>query len=160
MSEIIVGKLYLGDGALLIKDTKLIEWKITDIINCADDIVHNDNIKKRWKDELKIESHHIPMVDSYDYNLLLAVSEIAQLLNILISAGQVCYVHCVSGINRSAAAVVAYLILYQTMSYEEAYVFVNNKRPGILANKRFVSDLQSLAKSASVNKNKEEIKKE
>lgn len=144
MSEIIANKLYLGDGALVKWNNKLIEWKITDIINVANDIVHSPATKQRWKDELKIEAWDFPMQDSCENGLLKSVPQVAQLIDLLLSSGQVIYIHCVAGINRSAAVVVGYLILYQNMSYEEAYQFVSEKRPGILRNKCFRQDLEKL----------------
>ncbi|CAD8077261.1 unnamed protein product [Paramecium sonneborni] len=52
-------------------------------------------------------------------------------------------VHCMAGISRSAAIVIAYLIEKKKMTYYQAFTFVKSKRPQINPNKGFTNQLMS-----------------
>ena len=51
-------------------------------------------------------------------------------------------VHCVSGISRSGACVVAYVMKIKGMSYDEALEFVRTKRPMVHPNSGFQAQLR------------------
>ena len=64
------------------------------------------------------------------YNAALFVKESVELK-------QAVYVHCKAGRSRSAAVVVAYLMLFKNLSYEDAVLLVRSRRPHIdLENKK------------------------
>ena len=50
-------------------------------------------------------------------------------------------VHCVAGINRSAALCVGYLVEREKMSLKDAIALCYEKRPFILTNEHFVMQL-------------------
>lgn len=50
-------------------------------------------------------------------------------------------VHCSCGVSRSASIVIAYLIKYHQMNYQEAYVYIKQKRPIVEPNPGFVKQL-------------------
>mmetsp|Transcript_3384 Transcript_3384/g.4209 ORF Transcript_3384/g.4209 Transcript_3384/m.4209 type:complete len:94 (+) Transcript_3384:208-489(+) len=54
-------------------------------------------------------------------------------------------VHCAAGISRSASLVIAYLIRYHRMDFEEAFEHVKLGRNFINPNKSFIEQLRKLA---------------
>ncbi|CAD8077984.1 unnamed protein product [Paramecium sonneborni] len=54
-------------------------------------------------------------------------------------------VHCMAGVSRSAAIIIAYLIERKKMNYYQAFTFVKSKRPQINPNKGFTNQLMSYA---------------
>lgn len=52
-------------------------------------------------------------------------------------------VHCAAGISRSASLVIAYLIRYHNMKYDQAFNFVRQQRDIICPNRAFVEQLQN-----------------
>ncbi|CAD8164279.1 unnamed protein product [Paramecium octaurelia] len=58
-------------------------------------------------------------------------------------------VHCMAGVSRSAAIVIAYLIEKKKMTYYQALNFVKSKRPQINPNKGFTNQLMSYATRTS-----------
>lgn len=52
------------------------------------------------------------------------------------------YVHCNAGVSRSASFVIAYLMRELAMTFEEAFTFVKQKRPQIMPNHGFVTQLK------------------
>lgn len=53
-------------------------------------------------------------------------------------------VHCNAGVSRSASVVIAYLILYQKLSFEDAFQAVKKTRPCIRPNDGFIVQLRRL----------------
>ena len=53
--------------------------------------------------------------------------------------------HCISGISRSGAMVIAYLIKEKGMNYDEALEYVREKRKCVHPNSGFKRQLLSLA---------------
>mmetsp|Transcript_43433 Transcript_43433/g.53328 ORF Transcript_43433/g.53328 Transcript_43433/m.53328 type:complete len:139 (-) Transcript_43433:51-467(-) len=51
------------------------------------------------------------------------------------------FVHCMSGCSRAPTPIIAYLIKYKNMNYNEAYNYISNKRPLIRPNSGFVRAL-------------------
>ncbi|CAA7266113.1 unnamed protein product [Cyclocybe aegerita] len=56
--------------------------------------------------------------------------------------GRSVLVHCQQGVSRSAAITIAYLIAYQSMSYDSALAFVRRRRACVRPNSGFVRALQ------------------
>ena len=60
------------------------------------------------------------------------------------SFGPNCLVHCVSGMSRSAALIIAYVMRTQGRGYEEALALVRARRPVVCPNPGFARQLRSL----------------
>ena len=58
--------------------------------------------------------------------------------------GGVVLIHCASGISRSGAAVIAYVMHSEGLSLAEAYALVHSKRPVVSPGNLFFSELQEL----------------
>ena len=76
--------------------------------------------------------HHIPLGDEEDGGEPEDIVEGARTLHSWLDASgaeqNVVIVHCMAGISRSPTIVIAYLILFKGMGYEEAWNFVANRR--------------------------------
>jgi len=55
-------------------------------------------------------------------------------------------VHCAAGVSRSGAAVIAYVMTKNKLTYKEAHKFVSEKRPCVCPNSGFDAQLQKLEK--------------
>lgn len=53
-------------------------------------------------------------------------------------------VHCNAGVSRTSMVAIAYLMLYKSMNYMEAYSLVKEKRPAVQPNVGFVRQLKLL----------------
>lgn len=62
-------------------------------------------------------------------------------------------VHCAAGVSRSPTLVIAYLMIENRWSYEDAYNYVKKKRPFIYPNSGFIKQLKDLYIELSFNKN-------
>ena len=63
------------------------------------------------------------------------------------SKGGRVFVHCHAGISRSATVCIAYLMQQQKLTVDEAYKFVQSKRPIISPNLGFMGQLMAFQKS-------------
>lgn len=63
-------------------------------------------------------------------------------MHAILSDKQSVLVHCEMGVSRSASVVVAYLIRFQQLTRDEAYVHVKKRRPAINPNPGFWKQLQ------------------
>jgi len=61
-------------------------------------------------------------------------------------------VHCMMGVSRSSAFVIAYLMYSQNMTFQEAFDFLKNKRNFINPNKGFQKQLQDYEKMLTYTK--------
>jgi protein-tyrosine phosphatase len=144
MSEILKDQLYLGDYSLIVCDTQyFIREKFTHIINVGSEILYSPKVTKLLG-ENGIEMMKFPMYDREEYNIEKVLSEVLHLMQIVIANKGKVYIHCAMGISRSATIVIAYLIMHQQMSFDEAYEWVKARRSWICPNPRFMKDLIGL----------------
>lgn len=93
----------------------------------------NTPVKKEEWESLGIEVMQIEAIDF----LPLTMEEIdsgVEYLSTMLANGEGVYVHCKAGRGRSATIVIAYLMKYQSLSFDEAYQFVYDVRPQINLN--------------------------
>lgn len=113
------------------------------------DFLESENIKTIIN--LAIEKNHVNMYpgiryyklgieDSFDQNILNAIEKCHDLINENKKNGNV-LVNCYAGKSRSASCVIAHLIKEYNHSYNDAYLFVKNKRPLIEPNQNFKNQL-------------------
>ncbi|XP_041977609.1 dual specificity protein phosphatase 19-like [Aricia agestis] len=57
-------------------------------------------------------------------------------------------IHCNAGVSRTSMVVIAFLMHYHSMPFEEAYKFVKEKRPAIQPNSGFKIQLQNMRAGA------------
>lgn len=132
------GALFLGSIEVSI-DTETLQ---------ANSIWHIVQVLGKWPVPLKDEGYaynSVPVEDRVDQNITKYLEEACAFIEQHRSQGQNVLVHCFEGKSRSATVVIAYLIKYHSMSFDEALSFVRGKRPGIKPNTGFVEQLKKWA---------------
>lgn len=136
MSIILPEKLFLGDIGYTYDSEFLIEYNIKHIIT----ILENDHKTKAMVDLhinhvlIKLDDNETePIYDIFDFSSNYIHKALEKNENVL--------VHCFAGVSRSPTLVIAYLIKYQKMRFEQAFEFVRNARIQICPNEGFIKAL-------------------
>jgi protein tyrosine phosphatase len=87
--------------------------------------------------------YHYHLFDKSNFTITHYLNEITNLINEMIESGKQVLVHCREGISRSPAFIIAYLIKFKKMIYDDAYEFVNKHREKIALNFGFRDELQN-----------------
>jgi protein-tyrosine phosphatase len=117
------------------------------IVNCTLSVpcYHEDN---------NINYCRVGIHDEDAANILLYLNGATKFIHYYISRGESVVVHCEMGISRSASICIAYLIKYQGLTREEAYIKIKSKRPHICPNSGFWDQLNTF--QLQCNNNNEE----
>ena len=91
-----------------------------------------------------IEWHRLVVDDDKDEKISQYFFEVHNIINIALAENKNVIVHCAAGISRSSSLVIAYLMIENRWSYEEAYNYVKSKRSIINPNIGFVKQLKAL----------------
>jgi dual specificity protein phosphatase 1B len=86
------------------------------------------------------------MLDIPEFDMNPFFEQTWQFMESAIGSGGGVLVHCNAGISRSSTLVIAYLIKYHKMKYDDAYQLVKVARPAILPNGGFQLTLRQLEK--------------
>jgi protein-tyrosine phosphatase len=130
MSEIIKGKLFLGNVFDANSPTFLQNNNITTVISVATDAkIINDN--------KTISVYKYNLNDDYDCDISQYFNEITE----LIYRKDVVLIICVAGISRSATFVLVYLMRYCEANLKQAFNYIRRKRNQICPNKKFMEYL-------------------
>jgi len=147
-NEIIPG-IYLGGFKSAINRKFLKDHNITAILTCAMNL--EGFFPKFGKEiseirrELGTENTlTLQLVDSETQDIIPSSRLGVVFIDDTLRRGGRVVVHCARGISRSAAIVVAYLILRRAMSFDDALLFVQSRRPIAQPNRGFVSQLKLL----------------
>jgi len=140
MQEILPG-LYLGpyNAATKSRFSTLITHGITHII-CIRQSIEAHIIRANFPDKIKYLV--VDMADTWTQNLISHLSECQSFIEECLSSGGKCLVHGNLGISRSAAVVIAYVMVKQQMTFKEALEFTQNRRYCINPNDGFKQQLQ------------------
>ena len=149
--------IYIGPYPQNEEDISLLaRSEITGVLNVQTDmdfthrqINWTSNLNSYKKHEIEIVRYPIRDFDSEDLSEKLKGA--AEKLKDLLQGGKSVYVHCTAGMSRAAATVIAYLVLYDNYSLEEAYEYVKFYRNIICPN------MTVLSKVLSMDENKKEI---
>lgn len=131
MSEIVRGKLYLGNMFDVNNRNFLEKNNITTIICVA------SNLKIIPEIELYYKLHRYEFEDNETQDILNQFDDITE----LIENSDVVLVNCAAGMSRSASFVIAHLMKYYNMNLKNAITHVKKNRPQICPNKGFVLQL-------------------
>ncbi|XP_042887935.1 dual specificity protein phosphatase 18-like [Penaeus japonicus] len=120
-------------GARAVRQARLRELGITCVINCTVELpaVPLDGV----------EVVTVPVSDAAASNLSSYMSDIADKIEDERRRGGRVLVHCVAGVSRSPALVLAYLVKHCDMSLREAFQHARKARPNIRPNAGFFSQL-------------------
>lgn len=130
ISEILPGKLYLGNVEGAYNKNLLLKYKITSILVCG--YFLNEYFPNDFN-YLTLEFE-----DNEYENLMLSIPKGIE----FISKNKCTYVHCKKGISRSSSIVISYLMFQYKKTYEQAYNFVLEQKNNIKPNQNFVKQLQ------------------
>ena len=84
----------------------------------------------------------IEILDEPSAKLSSHFQETGEFIHNAIQGGGVVLVHCFAGVSRSASTVIAYLMRYHNMTFNQAFAHVRGKRPWINPNTGFVTQLR------------------
>lgn len=135
MSEIIKGKLFLGD----LWNANNIEFLKANNINVIVCVAKDIVFKPEIVENTTIDKYD--MEDTLDYDISIHLDDITELINHYIIKGKTVLVNCMAGVSRSATITIAYLMRYENMILKEALQFVKERRPIISPNKNFLFKL-------------------
>jgi len=131
----ILQNLYLGRVSNAQDMIFLLENKITHIVNVAEEL------QPKYKDKFKYLCKAIEDNNEFDYSV--HFDEVADFIHDAIhKENGTVLVHCYWGINRSATAVIAYLIKYHKLTFEEGVKFTRERRNIISPNEAFSAQLE------------------
>jgi dual specificity MAP kinase phosphatase len=122
------------------RNPSFLQWaRITHILNCADDSSPNYPL------HIPLIVEQIPMEDDETHAIPAQLDEAVQLLDTWLEQGHTVLVHCRAGISRSPTVILAWLIRYKHMSFEEAWSLVVKQRNIIQPNPYFMHLLRCLS---------------
>ena len=136
-ADLIIDNIYLGSELSAINSAYLESLSITRVLVTA-------SYCKKHIEEAGIEYMVLEIDDDPSVNI---VQHFPAAFNFIVSAPQNVLVHCVSGISRSAAIVIAYIINTYRMAYDEAFHLVKAKRKCVHPNSGFKKQLKAFAKA-------------
>ena len=141
MSLILPG-LYICDYKDVEDPKMLLSHSITHVINCAAglDTASFSFLKGTHKLDFEDEDDSSYLEEANKW-----ICEGAYILSTFYEKNQTVAVHCMAGISRSPSVVIAWLILYKGMSYDDAFSLVIRRRPFIRPNPLFTRILKQLA---------------
>ncbi|KIY65056.1 DSPc-domain-containing protein [Cylindrobasidium torrendii FP15055 ss-10] len=133
-SEIIPGKVWLGNLSTALSQKLLTELGITHIVSvCPEYPSTGDN-------------HLQIAVDDCEYSdILIHLPQACEFIENALSIGGKVLVHCVMGISRSATVVSAYLMKTHNMTSTAAIAFTRKARASIRPNYGFIKQLEVFA---------------
>ncbi|XP_060603775.1 dual specificity protein phosphatase 3-like [Ruditapes philippinarum] len=136
--------LFLGDYTIAKKPEKLKAIGVTHVVNCACGSTFNMvNTDQEFFEESGILFHGIPAVDVWKFKMAPYFLAAANFIKQALDSGGKVYVHCMSGVSRSSAIILAFLIMMRDMPLMDAVKTVRDKRR-ILPNDGFLKELVEL----------------
>ena len=129
-------KLFIGTHEAACCKTGLDDNKIGSILSCV-------NVDPQFDGEIKYLT--IPMRDSVKQSIEDDFGKATKFIDEGLREGRNVLVHCFYGKSRSTSMVLAYLILFRRMTYEQALSMVKESRPLAQPNERFERELRFLS---------------
>ncbi|CAI2366887.1 unnamed protein product [Moneuplotes crassus] len=134
----ITDRIYLGDINGCSNLHLLRKNKITHILTMA------AGIRPLYRKEFKYKVVNI--MDLPTQNILAHFDKAIEFINKAVASGGRVLVHCFAGVSRSASTVIAYFMVTRRMSFQDAFSYVQAKRPIIFPNFGFQRQLKEYEK--------------
>jgi len=135
----IVDNIYLGNAYNASNFNQLDEYNITTIINITNEIPNYfQNFPKYDYLKISINDTNTDSLINFFKKSNKYIKNIQQK-----KINQNILIHCYMGSSRSATMLIAYLIIYYNMNPEEAFLFLQEKRPIVNINSKFWNELQN-----------------
>ncbi|KAL3860210.1 hypothetical protein ACJMK2_010366 [Sinanodonta woodiana] len=152
--------IVLGDHQLARNKPQLQAIGITHILNCAMGAKFNQvNTNADYYSMAGIQFMGIKAQDSPTYNMMPHFRPCAEYIDKALKSGGKVYVHCQSGVSRSATITLASLMLQRNMELMNALMTVRTKRE-VYPNDGFLKQLCELDKTLYGDKYPEEEKQD
>jgi atypical dual specificity phosphatase len=90
---------------------------------------------------------YIPVLDLPETNIISRLDECFAFIDDAVQNGGCVFVHCNAGISRSATVVIAYLMRKRCMSYQQAFLYLKERRSVVNPNHGFVQQLKDYEKT-------------
>lgn len=130
--------LYLTSGGKAADRNVIDQYAITGIVNVTNQPMGDPNY---FDGELPY--HNIAIPDNGEPIITEYLPEYVNFVSTHLASGNV-LVHCWAGISRSATFVIAYLMVRENMSFDNAFQLVKSKREKINPKPGFIKQLQAL----------------
>ena len=128
----ILDNLYLGDVTAAENETYLKSFNISVVINCAYEHV------SEYED---LKAYELKMTDHYPQQLF-PTFEMAYKIIKHYNKNSKIYIHCMSGVSRSASLVIFYIMKEKKWDYDKSFEYVQKIRTSINPNSDFVNQLK------------------
>lgn len=137
MSNILDNLLFLGSQSSTRSDL-IVKCNIQTIISIGCNPI--DKAVKNYKYDVE---------DNYDvnnlYNFFNNIMPIAHdIINQCLNKKKAVLVHCQAGISRSTSIIITWLMIYKNMTYDEAFLYVKERRHIISPNVKFVDYMKNI----------------
>jgi len=139
----VLDHLYIGTYGDAVEVDQLKRAGITHIINCVEDTRQYKHAYKTGAEFYGEEFKYLGFMsqDDESYPILVHFEDVYSFIEDARESNGKCLIHCMAGVNRSAALCVAYLMVHQSMGAISAVETVLNARGMILTNAGFVKQL-------------------
>mmetsp|Transcript_15573 Transcript_15573/g.25794 ORF Transcript_15573/g.25794 Transcript_15573/m.25794 type:complete len:227 (-) Transcript_15573:323-1003(-) len=149
-TEVLPNQVYLGGMKSAINRKFLEEHNITAILTCATGL---EAFFPRFGEEIReirreLGAENVLSLQLLDWeyqDITRSARRAVVFIDDVLSRGGRVIVHCAQGKSRSAAIIIAYLILRRAMSFDDALNFVQSRRPIVQPNPGFVCQLRAMS---------------
>jgi hypothetical protein len=149
-NEIIKDFLYISGYKTASTISDLRKLKITNIINCSGDLCENLYFSDISYLTLNIRDNVSENIECLFFKCINYINEAKE------KDGRV-LIHCYKGVSRSVSIIISYLIFLHKWSYDEAFDFVQLKRPIANPNIGFYLQLKTFHKRITLDDDRLEI---
>ncbi len=130
------GGLYLGNYETIQDSLFLTQHKITHVIS----LTKYHKLFLNHINEYNIEHLALEIDDDEESDILCLFEKTGEFIQKGLKEGNV-LVHCIGGVSRSASVVIAFLIGFENMPFQEALKFVQSKRKQVYPNQGFLEQI-------------------
>lgn len=141
---IFIGNAHSVIGNFATKDPDILEdMNIKVVISALTEEEYEDYMIAK-EDFPNIDWHRLVIDDDKDERISEYFFSVHKIISNAITDNKNVIVHCAAGMSRSPTLVIAYLMIENRWSYEEAFNYVKNKRPIVEPNIGFIKQLKAL----------------
>ena len=142
-------QLFLGTSEHALDETLLARLGMTHVVNCTKDVPNE--FEKKNRQGFQLSYHRVPVDDMENEPIDLYFSSTINFIAAAIDEKQSnkVLVHCVAGLSRAAAIVIAFLVAHKKMGFKAAHDLLKGKRQRVRPNVGFAFHLSRLEMETS-----------